>query len=159
MGGCCDRCAGLEGIWCAISERASDFRPTTPMLNEPEPDGVGPLLPPQRRYRREIRCAAPEAGHRAHVGASLSNLIASDQIHGGDLVTVDFDPENECLIFTKQVEDILNSEIAKMIDTARMESAGSVRPAGRLRRPRYRSPRIECGRNTTYKIRYRAGQR
>jgi ATP-dependent Clp protease ATP-binding subunit ClpA len=61
----------------------------------------------------------------------LSNLIASDQIHGGDMVTVDFDPENECLIFTKQVEDILNSEIAQMIDAAAasLAAAASV-PAG-----------------------------
>jgi ATP-dependent Clp protease ATP-binding subunit ClpB len=61
----------------------------------------------------------------------LSNLIASDQIHGGDLVTVDFDPENECLTFTKQEEDILNSEIAKMIDTAAASlAAAASAPAG-----------------------------
>jgi ATP-dependent Clp protease ATP-binding subunit ClpA len=48
----------------------------------------------------------------------LSNLIASDQIHAGDLVSVDFDPASACLTFTKEAEEMPGYEMAEMIDTA-----------------------------------------
>ena len=36
----------------------------------------------------------------------LSNLIASDQVHGGDLIRIDFDPEVEELVFVKEAEQM-----------------------------------------------------
>jgi len=36
----------------------------------------------------------------------LSNLIATDQIHGGDWINVDFDSERGCLMFVKEAEGV-----------------------------------------------------
>jgi ATP-dependent Clp protease ATP-binding subunit ClpB len=47
----------------------------------------------------------------------ISNLIASDQIHGGDLIRVDYDDEIGCLAFTKDAEEIPPSAMAEMIDS------------------------------------------
>ncbi len=48
----------------------------------------------------------------------ISNLIASDQIHAGDLISVDFDAISESLTFTKDAEEMPGYEMAEMIDTA-----------------------------------------
>jgi ATP-dependent Clp protease ATP-binding subunit ClpB len=48
----------------------------------------------------------------------LSNLIASDQIRAGDLVSVDYDAETVSLTFTKEAEQLPGYEMAEMIDTA-----------------------------------------
>jgi len=48
----------------------------------------------------------------------ISNLIASDQIHAGDLVCVDFDAESGELTFTRKAEELPGYEMAEMIDTA-----------------------------------------
>jgi len=47
----------------------------------------------------------------------MSNLIASDQIRGGDLVQVDFDEEFKCLSFVKQAEDMPAYAMIQMVDT------------------------------------------
>ena len=47
----------------------------------------------------------------------MSNLIASDQIRGGDLVQVDFDDELKCLTFVKQAEDMPAYAMIQMVDT------------------------------------------
>jgi len=56
----------------------------------------------------------------------ISNLIASDQIHAGDLVSIDYDSEAGFLTFTKEAEDMPGYEMAEMIDP------GSVRVAAAL---------------------------
>jgi ATP-dependent Clp protease ATP-binding subunit ClpA len=48
----------------------------------------------------------------------MSNLIASDQIRGGDLIQVDFDSELGCLSFTKQAEDMPAYAMIQMVDTS-----------------------------------------
>jgi ATP-dependent Clp protease ATP-binding subunit ClpA len=48
----------------------------------------------------------------------LSSLIASDQVHGGDLLQVDFDPDPGHLIFIKEAEDLPVYAMAQMIDPA-----------------------------------------
>ena len=48
----------------------------------------------------------------------ISNLIASDQIHAGDLVSVDYDAVSQSLTFTKEAEEMPGYEMAEMIDTA-----------------------------------------
>jgi ATP-dependent Clp protease ATP-binding subunit ClpB len=47
----------------------------------------------------------------------ISNLIASDQIRGGDLIQVDFDSELQCLSFVKQAEDMPAYAMIQMVDT------------------------------------------
>ncbi|HVW86824.1 MAG TPA: AAA family ATPase [Bryobacteraceae bacterium] len=47
----------------------------------------------------------------------LSNLIASDQIRGGDLVQVDYDTELGCLAFVKQAEEMPAYAMIQMVDT------------------------------------------
>jgi ATP-dependent Clp protease ATP-binding subunit ClpB len=47
----------------------------------------------------------------------LSNLIASDQVHGGDLIRVDFDAEAGRLIFTTEAEDVPAHAMAQLIES------------------------------------------
>jgi ATP-dependent Clp protease ATP-binding subunit ClpB len=47
----------------------------------------------------------------------LSNLIASHQVHGGDLLQVDFDPGPGHMIFIKEAEDVPVFAMMKMIDS------------------------------------------
>ena len=48
----------------------------------------------------------------------LSNLIASDQIRGGDLIKVDFDSALSCLSFVKEAEDMPAYAMVQMLDTS-----------------------------------------
>jgi ATP-dependent Clp protease ATP-binding subunit ClpB len=47
----------------------------------------------------------------------ISNLIASDQIQGGDLIHIDFDDELGCLSFVKQDENMPAYAMIRMVDT------------------------------------------
>jgi ATP-dependent Clp protease ATP-binding subunit ClpB len=47
----------------------------------------------------------------------LSNLIASDQVHGGDLLRIDFDPEEGMLGFVKEAENMPVYAMMQMIQT------------------------------------------
>jgi ATP-dependent Clp protease ATP-binding subunit ClpA len=47
----------------------------------------------------------------------LSNLIASEQIRGGDLIQVDFDSALGCLSFVKQAEEMPAYAMIQMVDT------------------------------------------
>jgi ATP-dependent Clp protease ATP-binding subunit ClpA len=46
----------------------------------------------------------------------LSNLIASDQVHGGDLVRVDFDEVSGGLVFVKEAEQMAAYTMVQMIE-------------------------------------------
>jgi len=60
----------------------------------------------------------------------LSNLIASGQIHAGDLVAVDFDEETGKLSFVKEAEAMPGYEMAEMLETASvMVAAAATAPA------------------------------
>ncbi len=48
----------------------------------------------------------------------MSNLIASDQIRGGDLIQVDLDADLGCLAFTRQAEDMPAYAMIQMVDTS-----------------------------------------
>lgn len=48
----------------------------------------------------------------------LSNLIASEQIRGGDLIKVDFDSATGALSFVKEAEDMPAYTMVQMIDTS-----------------------------------------
>jgi ATP-dependent Clp protease ATP-binding subunit ClpA len=64
----------------------------------------------------------------------LSNLIASDQVHGGDLIDVDFDAELGCLVFVKEAEDLPASAMIQIIDSVPVPQA-AVTAAGALESP------------------------
>ena len=48
----------------------------------------------------------------------LSNLIATSQVRGGDLVRVDFDGEARKLIFFKEAEDMPTYAMVQMVDAS-----------------------------------------
>ena len=46
----------------------------------------------------------------------LSNLIATEQVRGGDLIRVDYDAEARQLIFFKEAEDMPAYAMVEMVD-------------------------------------------
>jgi ATP-dependent Clp protease ATP-binding subunit ClpA len=62
----------------------------------------------------------------------LSNLIASNQVHGGDLLQIDFDPDQGQLVFTQEAEGMPVYAMMQMIEdtsTSSMPAAATVAPA------------------------------
>ena len=61
----------------------------------------------------------------------LSNLVASDQVHGGDLIGIGFDPEKNELVFVKEAEKMPASAMAQMINMppALLRAAAAARAA------------------------------
>jgi ATP-dependent Clp protease ATP-binding subunit ClpA len=47
-----------------------------------------------------------------------SNLIATDQVRGGDWIRVDFDPETRTLKFSREAEGLPVADMAKLVDTS-----------------------------------------
>jgi hypothetical protein len=45
----------------------------------------------------------------------MSNLIATEQVGGGDWIQVDFDPRLNCMTFLKQAERIPPSAMAELV--------------------------------------------
>jgi ATP-dependent Clp protease ATP-binding subunit ClpB len=66
----------------------------------------------------------------------ISNLIASDQIRGGDLIRVDFDTELACLAFVKEAEDMPAYAMVQMIDTTLMTSPSVAAATAEIEYPR-----------------------
>jgi ATP-dependent Clp protease ATP-binding subunit ClpB len=67
----------------------------------------------------------------------LSNLVASDQVHGGDLLRIDFDPVQGCLDFIKEAEHMPVYAMMQMIDTAPLSSvAAASASVARIETPR-----------------------
>jgi ATP-dependent Clp protease ATP-binding subunit ClpB len=48
----------------------------------------------------------------------MSNLIATEQVRGGDWIRVDFDDENKCLLFAKEAEGLPVQEMVRLVDTS-----------------------------------------
>ncbi len=48
----------------------------------------------------------------------LSNLIATEQVRGGDLIRVDFDTASSRLTFFKEAEDMPAYAMVQMVDTS-----------------------------------------
>lgn len=48
----------------------------------------------------------------------MSNLIATEQVRGGDWVRVEFDPERRALTFSREAEGLPIGEMARMVDTS-----------------------------------------
>jgi len=57
--------------------------------------------------------------------APLSNLIASGQVHGGDLLRVEYDPEEACLTFIKEAEDMPAYAMVQMIEAAPLAASSA----------------------------------
>jgi ATP-dependent Clp protease ATP-binding subunit ClpA len=57
---------------------------------------------------------------------SLSNLIATGQVRGGDLIRVDFDSVLLGLTFFKEAEDMSAHVMARMVDTTVLPPAGAM---------------------------------
>jgi ATP-dependent Clp protease ATP-binding subunit ClpA len=55
----------------------------------------------------------------------LSNLIASEQIRAGDLVSIDYDAVTASLTFTREAESMPGYEMAELIDTASVKVAAA----------------------------------
>jgi ATP-dependent Clp protease ATP-binding subunit ClpA len=60
-----------------------------------------------------------------HLVHPLSNLIATGQVRGGDLLRVDFNPALEALTFFKDAEDMPAYVMARMVDTSITASTGT----------------------------------
>lgn len=48
----------------------------------------------------------------------MSNLIATEQVRGGDWIRVDFDTEAKCLQFAKEAEGLPVQEMVRLVDTS-----------------------------------------
>ena len=48
----------------------------------------------------------------------MSNLIATEQVRGGDWIRVDFDEENKCLLFAKEAEGLPVQEMVRLVDNS-----------------------------------------
>jgi ATP-dependent Clp protease ATP-binding subunit ClpA len=48
----------------------------------------------------------------------ISNLIATDQVRGGDWIRVDFDDNSRCLCFAKEAEGLPVADMARLVDTS-----------------------------------------
>jgi ATP-dependent Clp protease ATP-binding subunit ClpA len=48
----------------------------------------------------------------------MSNLIATDQVHGGDWIKIDFDQSNSCMSFIKEAEGLPVHAMADLIDNS-----------------------------------------
>src|SRR5580658_9593643 len=55
----------------------------------------------------------------------LSNLIASDQVHGGDLLRIEFDSEANALSFVKEAENMPVYAMMQMIETVPLSASAA----------------------------------
>jgi len=53
-----------------------------------------------------------------HLIQPMSNLIATDQVRGGDWVRVDFDPNSRMLLFAREAEGLPVQDMARMVDNS-----------------------------------------
>jgi ATP-dependent Clp protease ATP-binding subunit ClpB len=73
----------------------------------------------------------------------LSNLIASDQIRGGDLIKVDFDSDCPSLCFTKEAEEMPAYAMVQMIDTTFTAQPQVAATAAEVEYPRVANARMQ----------------
>jgi ATP-dependent Clp protease ATP-binding subunit ClpA len=73
----------------------------------------------------------------------LSNLIASDQIRGGDLIKVDYDGECPHLSFTKEAEEMPAYAMVQMIDTTFASQPQVAATAAEVEYPRVANARMQ----------------
>ena len=71
----------------------------------------------------------------------LSNLIATDQVRGGDLVRVDYDGQLECMTFFKEAEDMPPYAMLQMMEPPVTTALGTVSTGAGAEAPRSTSAR------------------
>ncbi len=72
----------------------------------------------------------------------LSNLIASGQVGGGDVLRVDFDEESDGLVFIQEAEDVPLSAMATMIEPPQFtEKSAAAMARAEIEKPRAASAR------------------
>jgi len=71
----------------------------------------------------------------------LSNLIATEQVRGGDLIRVDFEPVSAKLTFFKEAEDMPAYAMVQMVDTSIGVPAGALANGAAIEMPRTNNAR------------------
>src|SRR5579862_60701 len=71
----------------------------------------------------------------------MSNLIATDQVRGGDWVRVDFDPESRLLCFAREAEGLPVQDMARMVDTSVTIPALTMATGASVETPRIQTAR------------------
>jgi ATP-dependent Clp protease ATP-binding subunit ClpB len=66
----------------------------------------------------------------------LSNLIATEQVRGGDLIRVDFDPTLTRMTFYKEAEDMPAYAMVQMVDTSAAPNPGTLSTGASADTPR-----------------------
>jgi ATP-dependent Clp protease ATP-binding subunit ClpA len=66
----------------------------------------------------------------------MSNLIATQQVRGGDLIKVDFDPDDNELTFAKEAEDMPAYAMAQMMESSTNVPAGVLTAGAAAELPR-----------------------
>jgi ATP-dependent Clp protease ATP-binding subunit ClpB len=66
----------------------------------------------------------------------LSNLIATQQVRGGDLIRVDFDASGSRLTFFKEAEDMPAYAMVQMVDTSLAPPMGTLSTGAAVEPPR-----------------------
>jgi ATP-dependent Clp protease ATP-binding subunit ClpA len=99
-----------------LQQRIFNSASTTPFVFNVMPEAKDYLL----REGTDLKYGARHLKRAIDRGLvhPMSNLIASDQIRGGDLIQVDLDAELGCLAFTRQAEDMPAYAMIQMVDTS-----------------------------------------
>ena len=71
----------------------------------------------------------------------LSNLIATEQVRGGDLVRVDYDGDAQCMTFFKEAEDMPPYAMMQMMEAPVMTTAGAYATGVGVEAPRITNAR------------------
>jgi ATP-dependent Clp protease ATP-binding subunit ClpA len=105
---------GLElGI---LQQRIFNSSTTTPFvfsLSEPAKDHLLAEGTDMKYGARHLKRAIDRA-----LVQPMSNLIATQQVRGGDLIKVDFDSESDCLSFAKEAEDMPAHAMVQMMEAS-----------------------------------------
>jgi len=124
-----------------LQQRIFNSASTTPFVFNVMPEAKAYLL----REGTDMKYGARHLKRAIDRGLvhPISNLIASDQIRGGDLVQVDFDAELGCLAFTKQAEDMPAYAMIQMVDTSFAPHANVATASTEIEYPRVANARSQ----------------
>jgi ATP-dependent Clp protease ATP-binding subunit ClpB len=118
-----------------LQQRIFNSTSTTPFVFNVTPDARAFLL----REGTDMKYGARHLKRAIErtIVHSLSNLVASDQVRGGDLLRIDFDADQGCLDFIKEAENMPVYAMMQMIDTVPLSAAAAAAaPLSRIEIPR-----------------------
>jgi ATP-dependent Clp protease ATP-binding subunit ClpA len=99
-----------------LQQRIFNSSTTTPFvftLSEPAKDHLLAEGTDMKYGARHLKRAIDRA-----LVQPMSNLIATQQVRGGDLIKVDFDSETHCLTFAKEAEDMPAYAMVQMMEAS-----------------------------------------